>query len=86
MIRTRPPSISEHFAVVPPMSSARTFGSPISRPSSAAPQKPLAGPLSTIVIGIRLTWSSVSTPQLDCMMYGRPAKPSRDTPSCRRPR
>ena len=72
MIRTWPPSMSEHFAVVPPMSSASTFGSPISRPSSAAPQKPLAGPHSTIVIGICLTCSSESTPQLDCMTYSWP--------------
>ena len=64
---TWPPSISEHFAVVPPMSSASTFGSPIMRPSSAAPQKPLAGPDSTIVIGTALVVSTESTPQLDCM-------------------
>ena len=68
MIFTWPPSISEHFAVVPPMSSASTFGSPISRPSSAAPQKPLAGPDSTIVIGIAFVFSTESTPQFDCMM------------------
>ena len=68
MIFTCPPSMSEHFAVVPPMSSASTFGSPISRPSSAAPQKPLAGPDSTIVIGISPVLSTESTPQFDCMM------------------
>ena len=68
MIFTCPPSMSEHFAVVPPMSSASTFGSPIRRPSSAAPQKPLAGPDSTIVIGISLVFSTESTPQFDCMM------------------
>ena len=50
------------------MSSASTFGSPISRPSSAAPQKPLAGPDSTIVIGIAFVFSTESTPQFDCMM------------------
>src|SRR5436190_6207829 len=58
MIRTCPPSMSEHLAVVPPMSSASTFGSPMSRPSSAAPQKPLAGPDSIIVIGISRVFST----------------------------
>ena len=67
MILTRPPSMREHLAVVPPMSSASTFGSPISRPSSAAPRTPLAGPDSTIVIGIRCAFSTESTPQFDCM-------------------
>ncbi len=67
MILTLPSSISEHLAVVPPMSRASTFGSPISLPSSAAPQKPEAGPDSTMVIGMRDTLSSVSTPQFDCM-------------------
>ena len=67
MMRTSPPSINEHFAVVPPMSSARTFGSPISRPSSATPQAPEAGPDSTIVIGIWETEASESTPKFDCI-------------------
>ena len=44
MILTLPPSIRAHFAVVPPISRTRTFGSSISRPSSAAPQTPDAGP------------------------------------------
>ncbi len=59
--------MSEHFAVVPPMSSASTFGCPVRRPTSAAPQKPLEGPDSTIVIGIARAPSTVSTPQFDCM-------------------
>ena len=63
------------------MSSASTFGSPISRPSAAAPSTPLDGPHSTIVIGIALTRSSESTPQLDCMTYSWPSKPSPATPS-----
>ena len=50
------------------MSSAMTFGSPISRPSSAAPHMPEAGPLSTMVMGMRATASRLSTPQFDCMM------------------
>ena len=68
MIRTWPFSMSEHFAVVPPISKARTFGSLISFPSSAAPQKPDAGPDSTIVIGMRDTDSKESTPQFDCII------------------
>ena len=68
MILTLPPSISEHLAVVPPMSSARTLGSPMMRPSSAAPQNPEAGPDSTMVIGMALVAASESTPQFDCMM------------------
>ncbi len=68
MTFTWPPSIREHLAVVPPMSRASTFGAPIRRPSSAAPQKPLAGPDSTIVIGIAFVFSTESTPQFDCMM------------------
>ena len=44
------------------------LGSSTSRPSAAAPQNPLAGPDSTIVIGISLVFSTESTPQLDCMM------------------
>ena len=67
-MRTRASSISEHLAVVPPMSSASTLGSPISRPSSAAPQTRDAGPDSTMVMGTRETVSTESTPQLDCMM------------------
>ena len=50
------------------MSNAMTFGSLINFPSSAAPQKPDAGPDSTIVIGIRDTDSKESTPQLDCII------------------
>ena len=50
------------------MSSASTLGSPIRRPSSAAPQTPDAGPDSTIVMGMRETVSTESTPQFDCMM------------------
>src|SRR5262245_46259434 len=72
MILTCPSRISEHFAVVPPMSSASTFGSPMRRPSSAAPRNPLAGPDSTIVIGISLVFSTESTPQFDCMTYSGP--------------
>ena len=75
MILTRPSSISEHFAVVPPTSSEMTFGSSMSLPSSAAPQTPEAGPDSTIVIGVRDTESRESTPQFDCMTYKLPPNP-----------
>jgi hypothetical protein len=68
LIRTLPSSISEVFAVVPPMSRASTFGSPIARPSSAAAHMPDAGPDSTMVIGMALVAASESTPQFDCMM------------------
>ena len=67
MIFTWDFSTSEHLAVVPPMSSAITSGSPIRRPSSAAPHTPDAGPDSTMVIGMRDTEATESTPQLDCM-------------------
>ena len=39
-----PSSISEVFAVVPPMSSVMTFGSPSRRLTSRAPVTPAAGP------------------------------------------
>ena len=66
--RASPPSIREHLAVVPPISRARMFSSPISLPSSAAPQKPEAGPPSTMLIGTADVASRLSTPQLDCMI------------------
>ena len=68
------------------MSRARTLGSPIRRPSSAAPQKPLAGPDSTIVIGIRFVFSTVSTPVFDWSTYSWPWKPAPRTPSASRVR
>jgi hypothetical protein len=57
-----------HRRVEPSISSASILGSPIRRASSAAPQKPEAGPLSTIVMGVRDVAARLSTPQLDCMM------------------
>ena len=62
-----PRSMSEHFAVVPPMSRAMMFWSPISAPSRAAPQTPEAGPDSIIVIGVRAAAWRESMPPLDCM-------------------
>ena len=67
MTLTCPFSMSEHLAVVPPMSRASTLGSPMMRPSSAAPSIPEAGPDSTIAMGMSRVAEMESTPPFDCI-------------------
>ncbi len=62
-----PFSTSEVLAVVPPMSSEMTFGSPIISPMKAAPMTPATGPDSTRLIGAALPASKVALPPLDCI-------------------
>ena len=81
VIFTRSSSISEHFAVVPPMSSAMTFGSPISLPSAAAPSTPLAGPDSTMVIGVALAAVAVSITAVGLHDVEGAAEPGRRQPA-----
>jgi len=47
---------------------AMASSSPVNRLNAAAPQIPLAGPDSIMVMGIWRALLTVSTPQLDCMM------------------
>ena len=50
------------FAVVPPMSKERRFGSPSRRPMSWAAMTPAAGPDSTAMAGMRTPSATVKTP------------------------
>ena len=72
LIFTLPFSINEHFAVVPPISSAIISFTPINFPISAAPKTPLVGPDSMIVKGVFFVLSKVSIPPFDYMTYGLP--------------
>jgi len=60
-----PPSTSESFAVVPPMSNARRFPPLSSRPKKAAARAPAAGPDSSIPTGVRRASAAWVSPPLE---------------------
>ena len=69
VMRGVPFCTSEVFAVVPPMSSAITLGSPMSWPMKAAPMTPATGPDSTRWIGAVSAAAKVALPPLDCITW-----------------
>src|ERR1700757_4289138 len=78
---TRPPlvifglalSIRQRSVEGPPASSVTrtgkppTPGNPAFPRTPALPSAPAAGPESAVVIGLRITWSGLATPPLDCI-------------------
>jgi hypothetical protein len=65
---TRPPSISDAFAVVPPMSNVITLSMPSARASERAAITPAAGPDSSANTGRAAASAAVITPPEDCMI------------------
>ena len=57
------------FAVVPPMSSEITLGSPAARARQAQATTPAAGPDSTRCAGFADRASALMRPPLDCMIW-----------------
>ena len=66
--RGAPPSMTQAFAVVPPMSNDSRRESPRSRAAWAAASAPAAGPDSTRRIGSRRASGGNAIPPDDCMM------------------
>ena len=62
-----PFSISEAFAVVPPMSNEIALSMPMRRASSRTPTTPAAGPDSMMCIGVAAAASAVVSPPFDCI-------------------
>ncbi len=77
---TRPPSTSEAFAVVPPMSNAIRFGVSATCPSRAAPATPAAGPEPTAKTGRSPAPRAPTTPPLEAT-----TRSGASTPIPRRP-
>ena len=70
-----PSSISEAFAVVPPMSKAITFRRPSCSAIPRAATTPAAGPDSSANTGRAFASSEVMTPPDDCMIWSGPSRP-----------
>ena len=60
-------SIRQRSVEVPPASSVTRSGKPATSAITALPSAPAAGPDSAVVIGLRMTWSGLATPPLDCI-------------------
>ena len=67
-----PSSISEAFAVVPPMSKASRFSTPSCWPIPRAATTPAAGPDSSAKTGRSFASAAVITPPDDCMIWSGP--------------
>ena len=65
---TAPASISDAFAVVPPMSNAIAFSNPSRRAIPSAATTPAAGPDSSASTGRSVASADVITPPDDCMI------------------
>ena len=76
---TRPCSMSEAFAVVPPMSSVIALSNPARAAKCRAPTTPAAGPHSTMRAGFSATASASRMPPLDCITISRPPMPASRT-------
>ena len=66
---------------VPPPSRVTTSSKPAAWVTAAAPSAPAAGPDSTVVMGLRATWSADVTPPLDFMTKKGTPSPARSA-SC----
>ena len=74
-----PFSISDAFAVVPPMSNEIAFSIPMRRASARTPTTPAAGPDSMMCIGVAAAASAVVSPPFDCISKSGAATPVRAT-------
>src|SRR5919199_253958 len=63
-----PSRTTDTSVLVPPPSRVRTLPNPAFRASRPAPRAPAAGPLRTVVIGLRATSCAEATPPLLFMM------------------
>ena len=70
-----PSSISDAFAVVPPMSKASRLSTPSCCPIPRAATTPAAGPDSSAKTGRSFASSAVMTPPDDCMIWSGPSSP-----------
>ena len=77
--RTRPASMSDALAVVPPMSRVMRLSNPARAAKCCAPITPAAGPHSTMRAGFSTTASASRMPPLDCITMSRPPMPARST-------
>ncbi len=75
-----PSSISEAFAVVPPMSNAIAFAKPSCSATPRAATTPAAGPDSSAKTGLSFASSEVITPPDDCMICSGPSRPISSSP------
>ena len=78
---TAPPSISDAFAVVPPMSNEIAFAKPSRCATPSAATTPAAGPDSSASTGRRPASSAVITPPEDCMIVSGASIPARVEPA-----
>ncbi len=74
---TRPSSISDAFAVVPPMSNAIALSCPSARASARAATTPAAGPDSSAYTGRSAASVADMTPPDDCMIVSSASPRSR---------
>ena len=77
---TTPPSISDAFAVVPPMSNEIAFAMPSRCATPSAATTPAAGPDSSASTGRCPVSSAVITPPDDCMIVSGASIPARSSP------
>ena len=77
---TAPFSISDAFAVVPPMSKVIAFANPSRRAIPSAATTPAAGPDSSASTGRSFASSAVMTPPEDCMIVSGAAMPAPSSP------
>ena len=64
------------FAVVPPMSNAIAFLSPMLSHSALVPITPAAGPDSSILMQADCASSMLNSPPVDCTIRNSPPKPA----------
>ena len=81
-----PSSISDAFAVVPPMSNVIALAMPMRRASARTPTTPAAGPDSMMCIGVAAAASAVIRPPFDCISSSGAATPAARSPPPSRPR
>ena len=79
-----PFSISEAFAVVPPMSNEIALSMPIRRVNACTPTTPAAGPDSMMCIGVTAAALAVVSPPFDCIKRSGASIPMRFTSSVSR--
>ena len=72
-----PERMTATSVAVPPPSRVTTSSKPAAWVTAAAPSAPAAGPDSTVVIGLRATWSADVTPPLDFMTKNGTPSPAR---------
>ncbi len=77
---TAPSSISDAFAVVPPMSNVIAFSRPSRLAIPRAATTPAAGPDSSASTGRRVASAEVITPPEDCMIVSGASTPAPSRP------